>query len=543
MPFSERVPSSSPLLMLELPSVLEYLRDPFVWIPVLCMVAAIAVLGRTSRAPAIPGVLTSIGIAGTFFGILVALQPFALEGQGLQEGVEALLRGIGIAMATSFAGVCLAVLARLFPSVSPPARDPAAPIVWAIRDHAKPLQALIAQGEASSALAEAQHALLAALVDRQDRALELLTTQTETAQAVAYTTAKHQKRLEEGVRQMSDRLDDALDRFAAQSTEAIVEALRSIVDGYNTHVQEQLGEAFDALRESADHLSTWQRAHLEEVRAAHSSIEQAGALAHKLERAAAHHTDLVGRSDEALDRLRTSVEAVGGLVDEVAGALPDLQDRAEAAVDGVARALSAHGDRVVEQAEATADRVHAAVDALAEGVRTQTAEQAEAMTEAARTAGTAIEEAVGRLHEVPDLHRERVEELLAGYGSGLERAAEAALDGVGVRLADAVDRHLAEVRPAQDRVVGTFEKLHLLMGHLEDGVATYQREITKNTQALQTSGAQLRNGLDDQVAGSLRLISDSLARIHGHYADQLDDLRARVGPDGGGRGRLRRATA
>lgn len=151
-----------------------------------------------------PGLLTTVGVFGTFYGIFIGLQQFDVT--AIQESVPALLDGLKLAFATSIYGMFLAVIWRIFVVYQQSERQSDDPEPSQIYD------ALLAIRDSSSGLRD-----------------ELVSEFRNFAENITETNSK-----------------------------ALIEALESVIRDFNTKLNEQFGENFKQLKESMDKLLVWQ---------------------------------------------------------------------------------------------------------------------------------------------------------------------------------------------------------------------------------------------------------------------------------------------
>ena len=82
-----------------------------IWaVVVLLVVLFIAGLRNPGFSQAAPGLMTSLGILGTFCGIFIALYPLDFSPGRMNDSVEALLNGMRTAFVTSLLGIAASII-------------------------------------------------------------------------------------------------------------------------------------------------------------------------------------------------------------------------------------------------------------------------------------------------------------------------------------------------------------------------------------------------------------------------------------------------
>lgn len=270
-------------------------------------------------------ILTVFGVLGTFIGIYIGLQGFGTE--NLQNSIRELLDGLKLAFRTSIVGIASALLLKGI--ISPVAqkyqtRKDRDPIDVAIDKIVLALKDVETSGESN--LSSKLEVLIKAIRNEDsDTGTVLgevydiktaLTGDTERAiptQLQSLSKALSESRLntieaslsdEEGNlltelrflrKEMSTKHDELRDEFqqfaknvaesvAKLATDELIEALKKVIEDFNTKIQEQFGENFKQLNEAVGRTVEWQEQYrqqmdelADEFRIAAQSIEQSRA--------------------------------------------------------------------------------------------------------------------------------------------------------------------------------------------------------------------------------------------------------------------------
>lgn len=447
----------------------------------LVMVLGVVFIGiRRNRFDQLSGFLVSVGIAGTFVGVFFALTEVDWRAD-LPSQVPILLEGVGLALSTSVAGITLALLFRF--------------ILGARKDQPDPSLLIMGALDRQEAILTQQTSLLEALVGEHRR-------------ASAEDSSRHQSTLSrlDGILAAQDRtvvtLQDALDELSEKSVETIVDSLRSIVDSYNEHIQQQFGDTFKALNEAVHELTDWQRAHLEEIRSLHQILQYAKDFVQSLENDAKRHEELLARSDRLIAQIEQGLRSASQVASELERHLPELRREVVSVLDTIVNRFVAASADVEQRMRVTAN----------------------ALTSRLEEAAGHLKATVEKLFELPEQQRERIEALLSAYGRELEAITAETLKQIGDRIGHIVNEGMSDVRQAQKELLDTFETLHGLIGDLEKGVFTYSESVHDDVVALKKTRSALKSELSEVIKQSIQEVAASLALIHDHYYNQFEKV-------------------
>ena len=260
-----------------------------------------------------PGIMTSVGVFGTFLGIAVALSGFDVN--DIDRSVPLLLDGMKTAFWSSVAGLLGAIAFRIFRTLTEPA-----PTVATSND---PLEIL---RDMNAGIARQTQAI----TGDEDTSLltQLKLARTEAADGRRQATeiiSESLKRQTEAVSEGFERQITAFDAFAKQMAEqnskALIQALEEVIRDFNDKLTEQFGENFKQLNQGVEKLVTWQDTYKAHVQQMESRIELAVAALEKTQAAVegvASATQVLPTHVEAFEAVTknagVAIGAVGGLL-------------------------------------------------------------------------------------------------------------------------------------------------------------------------------------------------------------------------------------
>lgn len=390
-----------------------------------------AIAARLARVPpAAPGLMTTLGVLGTFTGILIGLLDFDVT--DIDASVPLLLAGMRVAFATSVIGLGAALIFRALELLgrvlvgTRPSGD-------AGRDPVEELGAI------RGAIAEQTRAIAGDTDGSLLSAIKLMRQE----------AADQARRQETAFRNFAETMSESASR-------QLIEALNGVIADFNANLTEQFGENFKALNGAVARLLEWQVAYREHVERLDANHEVIASRAEEiLERFAAIETGLAGAADSAatlrdaaaamgaanaatlveVERMQSLLEPIAALRTEAAEVLP----RIERAVEGMTSGLDAAARSMSTSAEETGTRLGEAAERQAEASE----RQREVMEEAAR-------EALERAR----LTREEIETTFRAFEESAQNSVQGVMNEMSARMTGLMARFVELNEPLVDRLGG-----------------------------------------------------------------------------------------
>ena len=254
-----------------------------------------------------PPILTSLGIFGTFLGVAIGLMEF--NTQNIQASVPPLIEGLKTAFWSSIIGLFCAVTIKLRFAFSGLRNESDVEPEMGVEDIAKRLD-LIYQ----------------ALVGDNSVRTEIAHMGLETS---------------DQLKQIENVIESYQDRMVRMNTDALVEALDTLMRDFNTKINEQYGDNFKKFNHSVKLILIWQRQHKEQIQ---DFTEKQQIICDTLSAATKSYESLVSRSEafstvaetlsEALsaldyqsESLATYIQKMASAVEQASEGLPRLEER------------------------------------------------------------------------------------------------------------------------------------------------------------------------------------------------------------------------
>jgi DNA anti-recombination protein RmuC len=308
-------------------------------------VVGLAHPGRAVRAH-LPTLITSLGIFGTFYGVLQGLVEFKPD--DIKNSVPALIAGVSTAFSTSFWAILGAILikGRYSWQLYRGSSDGKQKVGATIEDLAAHLQSI-------------------------DRSLT-----GDGDNSVNSHLAKLRLANKEGFDGVRESLAKALEQLSKASTEQIVEALREVVRNFNTIINEQFGENFAQLNLAMEKILVWQEQYrnqmTEMIQQQTVTAENMGTMSERykaLVAAAESYSQVVEsmqasieKQHELVGQLAISVDLLDKVINGASASVPKLKVELESAIVSAARGIDSSTKQMSGSIETSMARIKEAIE-------------------------------------------------------------------------------------------------------------------------------------------------------------------------------------
>jgi len=427
--------------------------------------------GRSARFIEITATsLATLGILGTFTGILIGLLNFDVE--RIDDSVPQLLEGLKTAFTTSIVGIIAAIIFRICRTFSPVKTSSGGigpedilQVLEEIRDNARMSSEL-----SSRQLQDVRSAI------SSDGDSSLLTQ----IQKVRSDAKDNHEALIEEFRNFASHMVENNQR-------AIIEALEQVIRDFNQNLTEQFGENFSQLNEAVQELVQWQ------------------------ENYRLHVETLEGRLENSVMAIESSQQALES-VQNHAEQIPQMIEHLEPVLEGLSsltQVLEAHLQTIAD----LKDQAVEAFPIIENNLQTLTTEMSECVTDVvsqARSAVSVSEELHSSLREDQRALIQQVEEAQANFNSQLETA----LTRMNEQARQGFERHSEIIQQSAEKSQNT------LNSAWEESVRKMDEQFTNFDEQMQQ---EMNRSL--QVLGSnLASITEKLVEDYMPITDKLREI-------------------
>ena len=356
----------------------EFISDAFIYLilSLLTLSIVLAILHKAPRFTAsTTNILTSLGILGTFAGIVVGLMDF--NPSNIDGSIEALLAGLKTAFLTSLVGMAGSIVYKAIVGAIPSRKEEQVKSVGpdeifsVMSKQLKSLNELLfaIKGDEDSSLTSQIKRLRTDINDAQKSNVvyqDLKITQTEKFQVSLW-----------------EKMDEFGDLLSKSATEQVINALKEVIVEFNDKLTEQFGENFKRLDESVKKLVDWQenyRHQLEDM-----------AIKYQLGVDAISSTEKsVASINERAESIPATMEKLHQVMELGQGQVIELEDRLKAFTDLRDKAVEAM-PQIREQMDSTMAVIGESVKAASTHYELMLAESQKVIENFSVTANSSVE--------------------------------------------------------------------------------------------------------------------------------------------------------
>ena len=480
----------------------------FIWVMMAVFVIAVF-QGRKGRHDLFlehaPAVLVSLGILGTFAGIVIGLLDF--DAHNIQGSIEDLLDGLKTAFITSLVGMTLSIVLKGMDTWwFAPARNKADTPDAVTPEHI--YGSMQRQVELLEALGQSMTGDEEGSVAGQ---LKLLRSDIGDFRS---GMSRDRQQFEE---KLFPKLDDFAQMLAKSATETVIEALRQVIVDFNKQLVEQFGDNFKALDASVKEMVTWQRTYKEHVESLEERIEVALSM---VERTAT--------STEAINMSLQGAEKSMGSIDEQCQRIPVAVDELRAVLQTNQHQIQ-ELERHLQAFVGMRDQATQAVPELQSHMERLSKELAESMQgvlarmhEGATEFGKSVDHTNAALSETSSVISTQSEKIAAdlkdaseGFNSSARETLETLSKGseaLSNQMQEAVDKAARAMSDELGRAVGRIQEVmtSTVESTLRTMTTSVEGSLNETQQALQSSANRTLGAVEAQIKDATTQSNESL---------------------------------
>lgn len=414
-----------------------------------------------------PNSLTTLGVLGTFTGILIGLLDFDVD--KVDDSVPQLLAGLKIAFTTSIVGISAAVAFRLLRAITPSSSSIEG----------------VGPDEIHSALLEIRDDGRSAAIRSAEQLASLRSAISSDGDGSLLT---QMQKLRATVQDGQNALIQEFRQFAQHMTEnnqkAIIQALEQVIRDFNTNLTEQLGDNFKQLNEAVHSLVSWQDNYREHVEALERRLDMA--------------VRAVESSQAALRQVEEHASKIPGAIEQLEPALIGMNAQAQA--------MKAHLDALAQLRD-KAIEAFPIVEANLEKITSQLGSSVESAVQASRDA---IEHSEKELAALSEGYRE------------LLRDSESSRENFSAELSNAL-------RQMNEATLQEFSKHgHLIEAAAEEAQKAMSEAWVKSSEKIDQQFETFDHQMQQELTRSLELLGRNLASVSEKFVSDYTPLTRRL---------------
>ena len=458
----------------------------FIWIMVAIFVVAVLQGKKGKHGQFLehaPAVLVSLGILGTFIGIVIGLLDF--DAHDIKNSIEGLLDGLKTAFITSLVGMSLSlVLKALDAWWFAPARSKAE----AVPDTVTPEHIYGAMNRQVQLLETLNQSLSGNEEGSVSGQLKLLRTDmNDFRQGLTRDQQEFRQALFTQLTQFAEML-------SRSATEVVIEALRQVIQDFNRNLVEQFGDNFKALNESVVKMIDWQEQYKQHVETLEARIETA---VRELERTAT--------ANEAISKsLATSELSIGSIenhcqsIPSAIGQLTPVLQTNQHQIQELQRHLEAFV-ALRDQAVRAVPEMQQHMDAITKQLSEKMHEVATKMHEGAQEFGRSVDHTNTALTEASHVISSHTEQIGTNMKDASEEFATSVRDTMEVMLRNAKTLEQQMGQAVEQTTLALSNELKRVAEHIQ---SSFTASVDATLTSLKTSVEASLSHTETQLQGS-----------------------------------------
>ncbi len=486
-----------------------------------------------------PNLLTSMGILGTFIGIVVGLMGF--DPSDIDHSITNLLQGLKTAFITSLAGMGGSIVFKVLSTLpvfsatrtTPASKDIGPALVHAMEEQAKRLEALrrAVAGDEESSLAGQLKLFRGDVNDHARQTQQKLREGMEQLTVLRELSQARRKHFEQFADKLWRQMEAFGEMLSKSATEQVINALKEVIVDFNKNLTEQFGDNFKALDASVKRLVDWQENYRRQLEQMQAQYQQGVEAITATEAAVAHISEESRNIPVVMERLGEVVRVNQHQIDELdrhLEAFAQTRDRAVEAVPEIRARLEEISTAVTDSTTVLNENLRNMAALLSDSY-THLSEQVVSMTQSAQQLGAQLQkdtaELQERVAEAIDQMQQRlhatIDEVLEAQARETNRALEGLTTAVKTavqRTGDGVNTQLEAIDQMQQRLHATIDEV------LEAQARETNRALEGLTTAVKTAVQRTGDGVNTQ----LEVIDQAMQREVERVMNEMGQALARI---------------
>lgn len=463
----------------------------FATLTLMVLVRAMIFVKRKRRAKAVeiaPTMMTSLGILGTFVGIVIGL--LAFDPSHVDESIRGLLGGLRTAFLTSIFGMGCTMYFKWWdakqdrPTDAAATTGPVRPVdIYQILGKQHDQLALLVQaigGNEESSLIGQIKLMRTDLVDFRSG------------------QQRYQQAFEE---KLWIQLETFADMLSRSATQQVLEALQQVIIDFNRNLTEQFGDNFKRLDESVMKLVDWQSEYQVQLEHMISLYDQGVQSIEATRAAVVDIKDKTGRIPEDMQALSAVLSVNQHQIQELARhleAFAVMREQAAGAVPEIHRNLEEVGQRLKEGAEAMNRIIMEGAADFGTNISSMSTQMLTIAGEVANTAEGISEELGSALIKV-EQNTDRIQ-------NGVSKAVQTVIESVQTSVEESSKAAMMSVAETSRNMAHTVKQAS------QDMIEDARRSSDETHKSVEATVGMLRQTVERSLGGVEKQIGEAVGR-------------------------------
>jgi len=491
---------------------------------------------RTEFYKHLPGILTGLGIIGTFSGLIVGLQGFKVseDANVVRGGLESLIGSVGGAFLVSATAIALAMLVTTIEKAIINSRytelERLSSLIDSLFDAGAGEEYLQRLVEASETAATQAMQMKESLVTDLKQVLSELTqqqiaTMTATSQQLGQSITNS---LTEGLTDPLARISHAVQQVGNSQGEAVNKLLTDVLGNFTQQMQSMFGSQMSGMNEMLVQTANTIKAASEQFEQLAGQIQQAGSGAadamakridESLQQMHARQTEANDQMRAFIDQLKESVSRGQAESAELNMSLMrELGDGTDALVKALRNQVEAAQETNKAQQLATSERLNQFLEQMEAKAAQSQSESAAAtqrfVSQLNESASSAVRELQEQTQRAQEEHARRQSEMTETSRALMETQSEQIS-----RLANAVQQASSAMESSVDRLQSRAQASIDSLGQGAEKLYLASSRLGENLELMKVNSDRL-NDMSDKLTGSAATLGSALAATQQVLSDQ-----------------------
>ncbi|GMU47758.1 MAG: hypothetical protein AMXMBFR26_25400 [Porticoccaceae bacterium] len=502
-----------------------------------------------------PTLLTTLGILGTFVGIVIGLLGFDVG--DIDGSMGPLLEGLKTAFITSLVGMLLAIVFKAIDSAeilirhvnTEQPRDVGPEQIYsemrAQREAIEKLARAISGDEEATLVTQIQKFRTQAHDDASELT-KLLNTQAQFQASLSRSASKQAERFDTFAADLWKKLDQFAEMLSKSATEQVINALKEVITDFNRNLTEQFGDNFKKLNEAVEKLVAWQEAYREQLAQMIDQYTQGVRAITQTEASVAHISEeskqipvtmaelktVLDTTQHQIGELERHLEAFRDMRDRAVEAVPQIQAQMDLMVRDVSTAVKDAGEQIMTASQVVNQAIVEGAKEFQDQVYRTNEGLVSASDDLAKNSERIREQLEGVVSEINGHVRNMLAEItdnskainnnLVNANKDLETNIKEvqlqvmdSINTVAKRLETAIEEVVQEQSKALRRAYDIFE------GELSKAVGTTGDAVTKQLEAMDNATQQQLERVMNAMGGHLASIANRFTEDYGRLTREM----------------------
>lgn len=512
-----------------------------------------------------PTLLTTIGILGTFAGIISGLLSFDVN--NIDGSIGLLLAGLKTAFTTSLAGMVLSILYKslsTFGVFSPKNSDS---LTKEQIGPAEMYAVMTKQAEGISALkdsigGDSENSLVGRMklfqidINEQHKATQQsLNPVIEALNQLVTKSQQQQDNFTSFQNELWMKLEEFAEMLSKSATEQVINALKEVISDFNNNLTEQFGENFKRLNEAVLKLVEWQENYRIQLEQMGQQYKEGVSAITQTEASVAHISEESKVIPVVMGDLKTVLESNQHQLNELQKhleAFSDVRDRAVEAVPEIRKQIDLTLEGVKSAADQMADGVKSSSDSLQTSIENSSlllADSSEKVHKALTKTSEDVQQSSIETKEILKLTISETDSILKGLISTMKedsRSMSQAFRDAGQDLVNEADKSRkafeSSLQSMRDNLASSLQQLadhqsqesqRILNGmskHADEALRDTGEAVQKQVKMLDEAMALELNRVMSEMGRALATITQQFSNDYEKLVAQMNRI-VRVGVD------------